>query len=152
MIKTLMMLILSLFLVQKAFSQASSAPTESIADPLVRVLIAKGILTEVEGRSIGTSGNPVEQRDRLATLLRDKGLLTGAEYEAIRTVVPAEALAKVASPANESPRAEDLSKSQTPAPAPTVIAAVAPVRLLGALIRLNEKDSFRTLNSAQERV
>lgn len=131
MIKTLMMLILSLFLVQKAFSQASSAPTESIADPLVRVLIAKGILTEVEGRSIGTSGNPVEQRNRLATLLRDKGLLTGPEYEAIRTAVPPEALATVSLPANESPRAEDLSESQTPAPAPTVIAAVAPVRLLG---------------------
>jgi hypothetical protein len=131
MIKTLMMLILSLFLVQKAFSQGSSAPTESIADPLVRVLIAKGILTEVEGRSIGTSGNPVEQRDRLATLLRDKGLLTGPEYEAIRTAVPSEALATVSSPANESPRDEDLSKSQRPAPAPTVIAAIAPVRLLG---------------------
>jgi hypothetical protein len=131
MIKTFMMLILSLFLVQQAFSQTLRAPTESIADPLVRVLITKGILTEAEGHSIGASGNPIEQRDRLASLLRDKGLLTGAEYEAVRTVVPAEALARVSLPANESPRAEDLSKSQMPAPAPTVIAAVAPVRLLG---------------------
>ena len=131
MIRTLMMLILSLLLVQQAFSQASSAPTESIADPLVRVLITKGILTEAEGRLIGASGNPGEQRDRLATLLRDKGLLTGAEYEAIRTAVPAEAVAKVSSPANPSPEVEASSKPQTPAPAPTVIAAVAPVRLLG---------------------
>src|SRR5215203_663295 len=99
MIKTLMMLILSLFLVQQAFSQASSAPTESIADPLVRVLITKGVLTEAEGRSIGAGGNPIEQRDRLATLLRDKGLLTGAEYEAVRTVVPPAALARVSLPA-----------------------------------------------------
>lgn len=174
MIRTLMMLILSLFLGQTAFSQASSPPKTSvvaksdggsetngmapggetkeksqnpyssnqasetsdksdllIADPLVRVLISKGILTETEGHTIAASGNPSEQRDRLATLLRDKGLLTGAEYEAVRTVVPAEAFAKVTSPANRAAEAEASSKPQTPAPAPTVIAAVAPVRLLG---------------------
>ncbi len=164
MIKSLMMLILSLLLAQTAFSQASSAPTKSvalksdgsseangmalrretnekskktdeaellIADPLVRVLITKGILTEAEGHSIGASGNVIEQRDRLASLLRDKGLLTGVEYEAVRIVVPNEGLATVSSPSNASPRAEAPSKSQTPAPAPTVIAAVAPVRLLG---------------------
>ena len=164
MIKFLMMLILSLFLAQPAFSQASTARTDSvvlksdgspeahgvalgretnenlkksdkseliIADPLVRVLITKGIITEAEGHSIGGSGNASEQRDRLASLLRDKGLLTGVEYEAVRSVVPAEALATVSSPSNASPRAEAPSKSQTTAPAPTVIAAVAPVRLLG---------------------
>jgi hypothetical protein len=174
MIRTLMMLILSLFLGQTAFSQASSPPKTSvvaksdggsetngmapggetkeksqnpyssnqasetsdksdllIADPLVRVLISKGILTETEGHTIAASGSPIEQRDRLATLLRDKGLLTGAEYEAVRTVVPAEAFAKVTSPANRAAEAEASSKPQTPAPAPTVIAAVAPVRLLG---------------------
>src|SRR5687768_5861443 len=100
MIKTLMMLILTLFLVQNTFSQSPSAPAESIADPLVRVLITKGLLTEAEGRSISAGGNSIEQRDRLATLLRNKGLLTGAEYEAVRTVVPVEALEKVSSPAN----------------------------------------------------
>jgi len=174
MIKTLMMLILSLFLAQTAFSQVPSDTTKSvvtkpdqnretngmapgretkeklpnpysstqatetnpnyevlIADPLVRVLITKGILTEAEGHSIAASGNPSEQRDRLASLLRDKGLLTGPEYEALRTVVPAKALAKVSSPANGSDEAAASSKPQTPAPAPTVIAAVAPVRLLG---------------------
>jgi len=127
MIKTLMMLILSVFLAQTAFSQASNAPT--IADPLVRVLVTKGVLTEAEGHTIAASGNPIEQRDRLASLLRDKGLLTGAEYEALRTVVPAEALAKVSLPARASSEAEAASKPQTPAP--DVIAAIAPVRLLG---------------------
>lgn len=171
MIRTLMMLILSLFLGQTAFSQVSSAPKTSvvaksdggsktngmgretkeksqnpyssnqanetsdrsdplIADPLVRVLVSKGILTEAEGHTIAASGSPIEQRDRLATLLRDKGLLTGAEYEAVRTVVPAEAFAKVSPASNVSSESEASSKPQTP-PAPTVIAAVAPVRLLG---------------------
>jgi len=108
----------------------SSETKHLIADPLVRVLITKGILTEAEGHSIATSGNAIEQKDRLASLLRDKGLLSAAEYEAVRTVVPAEAFAKVSSPANDAPVAEASSKSQTP-PTPTVIAAVAPVRLLG---------------------
>ena len=153
MVKSLMMLILSLFLSQTAFSQASSAPTKSadaenphspnnvktperyellIADSLVRVLITKGILTEAEGHTIAAGGSPIEQRDRLASLLRDKGLLTAAEYEAVRTVVPAEGLAKVSSssPVNVSLGAEASTKPQTPAPAPTVIAAIAPVRLL----------------------
>ena len=129
MIRTLMMLTLSLFLVQNTFSQASSAPTESIADPLVRVLITKGILTEAEGRSVGAGGSSIEQRDRLATLLRDKGLITGAEYEAVRTLVPTAELAKVSSPTNVSSRVEAASKPQTPPP--TEIAAVAPLRLLG---------------------
>ena len=142
MLKTLMVMILSVFLAQTTFSQASNGPTNSvvtkpdesseaknpIADPLVRVLITKGILTEAEGHSIATSGNAIEQEDRLASLLRDKGLISAAEYEAVRTVVPAEAFAKVSSPAYDAPVAS--SKPQTP-PAPTVIAAVAPVRLLG---------------------
>ena len=144
MLKTLMVLILSVFLAQTTFSQASNGPTNSvvtkpdessetkslIADPLVRVLITKGILTEAEGHSIATSGNAIEQKDRLASLLRDKGLLSAAEYEAVRTVVPAESFAKASSPVNDSSVAEASSKPQTP-PAPTVIAAVAPLRLLG---------------------
>src|SRR5438445_2163253 len=44
-----------------------------IADPLVRMLVTKGILTEVEGHSISANGTALEQRDRLASLLRDKG-------------------------------------------------------------------------------
>ena len=72
MLKTLMVLIVSVFLAQTTFSQASSGPTNSvvtkpdessetkhlIADPLVRVLISKGILTEAEGHSIAASGKP----------------------------------------------------------------------------------------------
>jgi hypothetical protein len=66
-----------------------------IADPLIRVLVKKGILTEVEGNSISATGNAVERRDRLASLLRDKGLITSVEYEAVRTITPADTLASV---------------------------------------------------------
>ena len=106
-----------------------------ITDPLVRVLISKGVLYEIEGRTISASGTPSEQRDRLATLLRDKGLLSAAEYEAVRTVAPTEdqdddPCDLVPEMLVQQPR-KITSKTQTPAPAPTVIAAVAPVRLLG---------------------
>jgi hypothetical protein len=105
-----------------------------ITDPLVRVLISKGVLNEDEGRSISAAGTPSEQRDHLAILLRDKGLLSATEYEAVRTVAPTEDPTKVlaSSSGNAGPAtAETASKTQTPTPAPTVIAAVAPVRLLG---------------------
>jgi hypothetical protein len=114
---------------------ATSAKTEPvISDPLVRVLISKGVLSEIEGRTISAGGTPSEQRDRLASLLRDKGLLSAGEYEAVRTVAPTEDKPPTlaASTGNTGPAtAETASKTQTPAPAPTVIAAVAPVRLLG---------------------
>src|SRR6267142_1939212 len=120
-----------------AISEPRTQPEKDaalISDPLVRVLITKGVLNEDEGRSISASGTPSEQRDRLATLLRDKGLLSAAEYEAVRTVAPSEdktqMLASSAGSAGPA-TAETASKAQTAAPAPTVIAAIAPVRLLG---------------------
>ncbi len=102
----------------------------AISDPLVRVLISKGVLSEIEGRTISMSGTPSEQRDRLATLLRDKGLLSATEYEAVRTVAPSEEKMKAlaSSPGSAGPATtEAANKTQTPAAAPTVIAAVAPV-------------------------
>src|SRR5215207_1663820 len=63
-------------------------PSPSVTDPLVRVLIAKGLLTTEEARAVGGAATPAEQRDRLASLLRDKGLISPAEYEAVRTVTP----------------------------------------------------------------
>jgi hypothetical protein len=104
-----------------------------IADPLVRMLIAKGVLTENEGHSISESGNAVEQRDRLANLLRDKGIISAAEYEAVRTVVPiADAVALNARSRSEGADNSEREQPSTPqaAPTPSVVAAVAPTRLL----------------------
>src|ERR1041384_925662 len=61
------------------------AQTDSSTDPLVRMLQAKGVLTESEARSITANASTAEQRDRLATLLRDKGVISTAEFEAVRT-------------------------------------------------------------------
>jgi hypothetical protein len=103
-----------------------------ISDPLVRVLISKGVLSETEGRTISAGGTPSEQRDRLSALLRDKGLLSASEYEAVRSVPTAEdKTAMAATPTGSAVPATAEPTSNTQTPAPTVIAAVAPVRLLG---------------------
>ena len=103
-----------------------------IADPLVRMLVAKGVLTETEGHAITDTGNVAEQRDRLASLLREKGIISSAEYEAVRTVVPV--TEKVALSAKSTVEVADkVEPEQPPTPQakpPSVVAAVAPTRLL----------------------
>jgi hypothetical protein len=98
----------------------------------VRILVTKGILTSDDARAINSSGTPVEQRDRLAALLREKGLLSETEYQALRTPAasPAVASSLPATPPREIVEAHAPASPQ-PAPTPTTIAAVAPVRLLG---------------------
>jgi hypothetical protein len=127
-----------------AHAQASSdsartpaaEPSPSVADPLVRVLMAKGLLTTEEGRSVSAAATPAEQRDRLASLLRDKGLISAAEYEAVRTVAPVTAATSptaervAASSAALKPDGAPPAQNPTAAPTPAVIAAVAPTRLL----------------------
>ena len=64
------------------------AQGDNPTDPLIRVLQAKGVLTEPEVRAI-TSTSPAEQRDRLAVLLRDKGIISASELEAVRSTFAA---------------------------------------------------------------
>ena len=136
-------LALSLLAATLARAQAGSdsakippAADPSVTDPLVRVLIAKGLLTTEEGRSVSAAATPAEQRDRLASLLRDKGLISPAEYEAVRAAAPAGGeTARTAERADErtaAQRPDGAQVAQKPAAAPTpaVIAAVAPTRLL----------------------
>ncbi len=107
-----------------AFSQSADKP-----DPLVRVLQSKGILTEAEARAITANASPEEQRDRLATLLRDKGVISTTEFDALHTTTPsAEMKVTTAEYKTSSPEPVAPKPQSTPAP---VIAAVAPVRLLG---------------------
>src|SRR5436190_4132833 len=119
------MLLISLVIVSPiVYAQDNPNP-----DPLVRVLQAKGVLTEAEARSITANATSAEQRDRLAVLLRDKGVISSAEFEAVR--------ANTISPAVQTVTADYRTTSPNPAAAepqpspPKVIAAVAPTRLLG---------------------
>lgn len=148
LIRLFVLAALCLFVIQfgsSLYAQSSSSSIERvpvamksekpvvITDPLVRVLITKGVLNDDEGRSISISGTPSEQRNRLAILLRDKGLLSAAEYEAVRTVAATEEMTKTVTSVGESAGPEKPeTESKTPAnpQPPAQIAAVAPVRLL----------------------
>jgi hypothetical protein len=118
---------------------AAFAQGENSNDPLVRVLVTKGVLTPEEARAIVTNASPAEQRDRLATLLRDKGVISAAEFEEVRANPPAGSSKNVAvmtadyKPAISEPRASTpaTAPGAPQTPPPTVIPAVAPVRLLG---------------------
>jgi hypothetical protein len=108
-------------------------PNAPVADPLVRVLVAKGVLTADEARTVSIAATPAEQRDRLAALLRDKGLISSTEYEAVRAVAPsADTTPRAASVETASAtRTESANANASAQPTvPTTIAAVAPVRLL----------------------
>src|SRR6266567_5649791 len=76
-------LVLALSLALIIFSIAI-AQTEPTTDPLVKVLITKGVLTTEEARLITANASPAEQRDRLAALLKDKGIISADEFEAVR--------------------------------------------------------------------
>src|ERR1041385_6588739 len=86
------------------------AQGDSSTDPLVRVLVTKGVLTPEEGRLV-TNGPPAGQRDRLAALLRHKGVISSDGLESVRTNPPAAppALAMMnadyKTPASEAPSA-----------------------------------------------
>ena len=105
------------------------AQSDNSTDPLVRVLQAKGLLTEAEARTITANATPAEQRDRLASLLRDKGVISATEFEEVRTSPSA--------PTVKTITADYKTTSSSPPPAapqpspPKAIAAVAPTRLLG---------------------
>jgi hypothetical protein len=120
---------LGLILIVGLIAPTVLAQSEPTPDPLVQVLVKKGVITTEEAGLITNNATPAEQRDRLAALLRDKGVISTAEFEAVHTntsVTPAgpsimNADYKAAPPANTA---------AAPQPSPAVIAAVAPVRLL----------------------
>lgn len=96
----------------------------------MQVLVKKGVLSAEEARLITNNASPAEQRDRLAALLRDKGVISASEFGAVRTVAPNENVALKTTNADYRATAPNAAPAPQPSP-PIVIAAVAPVRLLG---------------------
>src|SRR5438105_8022399 len=125
-LRPILILLVALLTFPIAFAQ-----TQSTTDPLVQVLVTKGLLTTEEARLISANASPADQRDRLATLLKEKGIISSDEFEAVRAKTGGmgpglpilSADYKAASPAK-------VAAAPQPSP-PTAIAAVAPVRLLG---------------------
>jgi hypothetical protein len=106
-------------------------------DPLLRVLVTKGVLTTAEAAVVLTSGPAAQQRDRLATLLKDKGLISNAEFDALQTAPSLRTpggngatVSATSSNSNASVGHAPTVGGPKPAAPPPVIAAVAPIRLL----------------------
>ena len=127
---------------KKASPDAAPSPTPEpaagaeVSDPLVRVLVAKGLISAEEARAVAGGRNAAEQRDRLASLLRDKGLITPSEFEAVRSspplsgaLFPATGETKEAAQNTQNQQPQSPGAQPKPTP-PAVIAAVAPLRVL----------------------
>ena len=116
-----------------ASAAAAQANTAAASDPLLQLLVAKGVLNADEAKSLG--GTPAEQRTKLLELLRQKGILSAFDYETLTTP---SASAQVAANlvASTTPILPAMVSSPTPEPQPTkpappkFIPAVAPLRVL----------------------
>ena len=104
---------------------------EGIKDPLVKILLGKGLITETEAAALAASASPAEQRDRLASLLLSKGVISATEFDAIRVVNPpaptVNASLKTEPTVNKTASAVAANNPQA---APAVIPAIAPIRVL----------------------
>ncbi len=108
--------------------QSNSAAT---ADPLLQLLVSKGVLSSEEAKSL--TGSPDQQRAKLLALLKAKGILSASDYAEL---APASAQVDKNLVASSSPILPVLQKEPgpitVPAPAPvaTVVPAIAPLRTL----------------------
>jgi len=121
----------------RSSGNSDSLPTEkaSMPDPLLNLLVTKRLLTTEEARTILSAGNPESQRDRLATLLKDKGLISAAEFDQLRATASINTAVNTGTSSQERPGAAVNTAPVTPIPSqkpsvPSVIAAIAPIRLL----------------------
>lgn len=102
-------------------------PAEEIKDPLIKILLGKGVISATEAQALAAGASPGEQRDRLANLLLSKGVISTAEFDQIRSVNP---------PAPSANTTAAAVPQQTPTPkpaaqtAPGVVPGIAPIRVL----------------------
>jgi hypothetical protein len=112
----------------------SQPQARSNADPLIQILVSKGIISSDEAATL-TQGTPAEQQSRLIDLLRSKGVLSSAEADNLATP-PAASQVSGALVASTAPMVPS-TMATIPAPqaatkpeAPKVIPAVTPLRVL----------------------
>jgi hypothetical protein len=118
-------------------ANGASTTAAQTPDPLVTLLVSKGLLTGEEASTIVTAGDASQQRDRLASLLKAKGLISSAEFDTLRSSAQeGNAMAavpvpeRVGAPAGTVAVAGAAKAAPRQDPPPSVIAAVAPLRLL----------------------
>lgn len=113
---------------QAANTATVSGPAQ---DPLVRVLVEKGVITSDEARFIGAGNN---QREKLLYLLKQKGVLSNADLDQLTVTSVSTAAQPAATYQPAVLTTTSVSQTQKPAeskpPAPTFVPAIAPLRVL----------------------
>ena len=101
-------------------------------DPLLNLLVSKGVLTTEEAGTVLSAPNAESQRDRLVILLKNKGLISAEDIEKLRTIsrITTNPVAAAAPTERTGAAVNTAAQPARKSPAPTVIAAVAPLRLL----------------------
>jgi len=118
---------------QSPDSSSTKPDGNEYSDPLLKLLVDKQLLTNEEARSIVSAGDPQQQRDRLATLLKNKGLISAEELNALGSTAsagPASTPVAIVRPAEGTTNNTVAAATAVPKAAPAVNAAVAPIRLL----------------------
>jgi hypothetical protein len=110
-------------------AERPAQPEAKIKDPLIQILVSKGMLTSSDAVALGESP---DQRAQLLALLRDKGILTALDYDALTAPSTSAQVngALVASTRPMVPTATVPALLPIKAEAPKVIAAIAPMRVL----------------------
>ncbi len=125
----------------KNAASSAAAPEPSgaaaIGDPLLRLLVTKGILTATEAGAL--RGTPAANQQQLLELLKNKGILSDSDLSSLTPSIAAASsrsvetpmMATLSQPAEAQPAAQAATAQKPAAPAaPPVIPAVAPIRVL----------------------
>ncbi len=114
-----------------AASSPAPSPAAGLSDPLLRLLVTKGILTAAEAGTLrGTSS---ENQQQLIELLKAKGVLSDSDLSVLqpRSSANSDSSSQIfVASAPQASSASSASSKPEPPPPPKVIAAVAPVRVL----------------------
>ncbi len=136
-----------------SLTAASAQQAGQAHDPLTQMLLQKGILTPDEARLVEQAATPQQAEAKLAQILLEKGVISKSDFDAIASKVPqppavplpvvaasAEAPTQAPKPVLPpvSEQSQHLASIQSPqrspnptAPAgPSVVAAIAPLRVL----------------------
>jgi hypothetical protein len=122
--RSLRLLLLLLLLSGPALAQQPDGP-QAAPNPLVRLLQAKGIITEQEALQISHAASAAEAEQRLARLLFAKGVISQQEYDQTVLALAASSVPSDGAPrvANAAARAADLAGVSTPPVTPGTAAS-----------------------------
>ncbi len=118
-----------------AAASAAQTNTVTAGDPLLQMLVAKGVINAQEAKSL--VGTPAEQKAKLLELLRQKGILSASDYETLTTPsasaqVDANLVASTTPilPAAVTQTAAPKVVAETKPAGPAIIPAVMPLRVM----------------------